>query len=609
MELGMPNPHALGVMIIIGIALFLFTREKIPLETTSLVVLVAITVGFQLFPYEQGGKVIKPSDFFLGFGHKALIAVSMLMIVGQGLIRTGALEPIGRILAKVWRRAPIFSLLLTMLIAAVLSAFINNTPIVVLLLPLLIGVAIRNGRSPSGMLLPMGLASIIGGMATTIGTSTNLLVVGVAEDMGMDAFGMFDFLGPASIGAVFAIAYLWLIAPKLIPERQPPLTKGVSRLYTAQIELADDSPALGETLADAIERAGGNLRVERIQRGPGVFVTPLPDVVLAAGDRITTTDTQDNLREYSRLLGGALYSGDTRVDDEHPLTAGGQQIAEVAITPASRLIGTEIRMARLRSRYGLRMLAFHRFEVAREPRSPGLDTTELRAGDVLLVQSTPENLAQLKESTEFLILDGSVNLPKTRKAPVAALTLITVVALAAFDILPIEISATLGALFLILSRCLTWKEAISALSVQVVLIIVASLAMGDALMQTNGADWLALAFLKVTFGAPSWVVLASLMLLMAAMTNVVSNNAAAVIGTPIAIGIAQRLGMPLEPFVLAVLFGANLSFATPMAYKTNILVMNAGGYKFGDFVRVGLPLTFLLWIVLSATLVLAYGLY
>ena len=362
MELGMPNPHALGVMIIIGIALFLFTREKIPLETTSLVVLVAITVGFQLFPYEQGGKVIKPSDFFLGFGHKALIAVSMLMIVGQGLIRTGALEPIGRILAKVWRRAPIFSLLLTMLIAAVLSAFINNTPIVVLLLPLLIGVAIRNGRSPSGMLLPMGLASIIGGMATTIGTSTNLLVVGVAEDMGMDAFGMFDFLGPASIGAVFAIAYLWLIAPKLIPERQPPLTKGVSRLYTAQIELADDSPALGETLADAIERAGGNLRVERIQRGPGVFVTPLPDVVLAAGDRITTTDTQDNLREYSRLLGGALYSGDTRVDDEHPLTAGGQQIAEVAITPASRLIGTEIRMARLRSRYGLRMLAFHRFE-------------------------------------------------------------------------------------------------------------------------------------------------------------------------------------------------------------------------------------------------------
>ena len=609
MELGMPNPHALGVMIIIGIALFLFTREKIPLETTSLVVLVAIAVGFQLFPYEQGGKVIKPSDFFLGFGHKALIAVSMLMIVGQGLIRTGALEPIGRILAKVWRRAPIFSLLLTMLIAAVLSAFINNTPIVVLLLPLLIGVAIRNGRSPSGMLLPMGLASIIGGMATTIGTSTNLLVVGVAEDMGMDAFGMFDFLGPASIGAVFAIAYLWLIAPKLIPERQPPLTKGVSRLYTAQIELADDSPALGETLADAIERAGGNLRVERIQRGPGVFVTPLPDVVLAAGDRITTTDTQDNLREYSRLLGGALYSGDTRVDDEHPLTAGGQQIAEVAITPASRLIGTEIRMARLRSRYGLRMLAFHRFEEAREPRSPGLDTTELRAGDVLLVQSTPENLAQLKESTEFLILDGSVNLPKTRKAPVAALTLITVVALAAFDILPIEISATLGALFLILSRCLTWKEAISALSVQVVLIIVASLAMGDALMQTNGADWLALAFLKVTFGAPSWVVLASLMLLMAAMTNVVSNNAAAVIGTPIAIGIAQRLGMPLEPFVLAVLFGANLSFATPMAYKTNILVMNAGGYKFGDFVRVGLPLTFLLWIVLSATLVLAYGLY
>jgi len=284
------------------------------------------------------------------------------------------------------------------------------------------------------------------------------------------------------------------------------------------------------------------------------------------------------------------------------------QIAEVAITPASRLNGTRIGNAQLFSRYGLRLLAFARFEGMEGRESPGLDEVRLRNGDVLLIQSSPENLSALKESADFLVLDGSISLPRTRKAPIALLTIIAVVALAAFRIMPIEISALLGSLTLIVTGCLNWKEAMNALSTQVILIIVASLAMGSALLQTGGADYLANAFVSITFGAPAPAVMMGLMLMMGILTNVVSNNAAAVIGTPIAIGIAQRLGLPLEPFVLAVLFGANLSFVTPMAYQTNILIMNAGGYKFGDFVRVGLPLAIMLWLVLSAVLIWAYGL-
>jgi di/tricarboxylate transporter len=295
------------------------------------------------------------------------------------------------------------------------------------------------------------------------------------------------------------------------------------------------------------------------------------------------------------------------VDASHPLSHEGQQIAEVAVTPASRLIGTLIGDARLRSRYGLRLLALNRYESSREDRTTGLDETELRSGDVLLVQSTQENLDKLKQTAEFLVLDGGVKLHNTRKAPLASLILVAVVALAASNIMPIEISALLGSLVLIVTGCLTWREAMNALSAKVILIIVASLAMGAALLKTGGADIIANAFVSITFGAPPSIVLAGLMLMMGLLTNVVSNNAAAVIGTPIAIGIAQRLGMPLEPFVLAVLFGANLSFATPMAYQTNLLIMNAGGYKFGDFVRVGLPLAILLWILLSVVLVLAYG--
>ncbi len=607
LELALPNTHALAVMILIIGALVLFTRETIPLQTTSLVVLVAITVGFTLFPFETDGKVLQASDFFLGFGNKALVAVCGLMLVGQGLIRTGALEPVGRFLARLWRRAPAVSLLFTILITAVLSAFINNTPIVVLMLPILIGVAMRTGASPSGTLIPMGFASIMGGMATTIGTSTNLLVVNVATDMGMDAFSMFDFLGPAVIAGFAGVIYLWLVAPRLIPERQPPMGGKVSRVYTAQIRLDKGSAVVGKTLAEAILRAGEGIRVETVQRGQGVFINPLPDVVLKDGDRIATSDTQSNLREFARILGGTLFSGEHAVDAEHPFSHEGLQIAEVVITPASRLSGVRIGDARLRSRYGLRLLAFNRFEGSQERKSPGLDEVQLRSGDVLLVQSTPENLTELKETADFLVLDGSIQLPSTRKAPIALATILGVVLLAALNIMPIEVSAILGFLVLMVTGCLNWKDAMNALSSQVILIIVSSLAMGAALLKTGGADYLAKLFVYITFGAPPSVVLGGLMLMMGILTNIVSNNAAAVIGTPIAIGIAQRLGMPLEPFVLAVLFGANLSFVTPMAYQTNILLMNAGGYKFSDFVRVGLPLAIGLWIILTLVLVWAYG--
>ena len=243
-----------------------------------------------------------------------------------------------------------------------------------------------------------------------------------------------------------------------------------------------------------------------------------------------------------------------------------------------------------------------------ERESPGIDETRLRTGDVLLVQSTLENLGELQQSPDFLILDGSIKLPRARKAPVALAVITGVVGLAAAKVMPIEISALLGCLVLILTGCLNWKDAINALSTQVILIIVSSLALGLALLKTGGADFLANMFVYITFGAPPSVVLASLMMMMGVLTNVVSNNAAAVIGTPIAIGIAQRLGLPLEPFVLAVLFGANLSFATPMAYQTNVLIMNSGGYKFGDFVRVGVPLTIITWLVLSGVLIWAYSL-
>ncbi len=605
-----PGPHTIAVLLLTLVALVLFTIEKIPLQTSSLFVLCALILGFEIFPYQlPDGNYFSTRVFFAGFGNQALIAVSALMVAGQALVRTGAMEPIGRLLAKLWRSSPKLSLLLTLIAGAVLSAFVNNTPIVVLLLPILVNVSLRTGQSPSGTLLPMGMATLLGGMATTIGTSTNLLVVKVAEDLGVPEFGMFDFVLPVAITSVVAILYLWLIAPMILPERSPPLQDTSPREFTAEIEIEEGGFADGATLAEIREKAGNDINIERIIRSGKLSMATLPDVKVMAGDRLVIKDTSENLRDYQLELGGQLFTGNTEVDEEHPLKDGDQRIAELVVIAGSTLDRVRIEDARLKSKYGLTLLAVHSHGKETHARSKGIKEVLLRAGDVLLVQGTHEAIREVKASGSLLVLDGGEELPHTKKAPLALVVMGMIVGLAAFGILPIVVSSVVGCLVLIVTGCLRWKDATTALSAQVIFIIVASLALGVALIQTGGADYLASLFVTSTAGFSPGVVLAILIFSMAVMTNVVSNNAAAVIGTPIAVSIAQTLGMPVEPFVLGVLFGANMSYATPMAYQTNLLVMNAGGYKFSDFVRVGVPLVVINWLMLSAILTWVYKLY
>ncbi len=600
----LPNEHAVAILVLTGVALYLFTREKIPLESSSLFVLVALVVGFELFPYDTGTERLNPVDFFHGFGHEALVAVCSLMIAGHALVRTGALEPVARRLARFWKRSPKFALLATLVLGAFLSAFMNNTPIVVLMLPMLIGAALRNNTSTSGVLLPMGLATLVGGMSTTIGTSTNLLVVAVAADMGMERFGMFDFLPPVLIAGGAAILYLWLVAPRMIPERKPPMVDASTRVFEAQLAIPEDNDLVGQRLAEVFKKTANQMQIQRILRGSSLVISPLPDVTVKAGDKLLVSDTVEKLREFKALLNAELIAEGAEME----AGGGSQQLAEVAVIGGSRLHGLKLGEARLKQQYSLQVLALHHAGGVMGFRSPGLHQRKLRASDVLLVQGKSQDISALKRGGELLVLDSTTDMPHTRKAPLALVTMVSVVCLAAFGLLPIHISALLGCFVLIITGCLSWRDATQALSAQVILIIVASLALGAALMRTHGADYLAQVFLVSTMGMSPSMVLALLMLLMAVLTNVVSNNAAAVIGTPIAISIATELGLPLEPFVLAVLFGANLSFVTPMAYKTNLLVMNAGGYKFGDFVRVGTPLTLMIWVLLSLVLSFAYQL-
>jgi len=607
----LPNYHALAVLILTVVALWAFRREDFRLETTCLAVLLLIIAGFELFPFEMGtGQQLDAKTFFYGFGHEALVAVCALMIAGRGLVRTGALEPVGRMLANIWRASPQLSMLITLILAAVLSAFMNNTPIVVLMLPILISMSMRNKTSPSKLLMPMGFATLVGGMATTIGTSTNLLVVSVAAEQGLRRIGMFDFVVPAMVAGVVAIIYLWLVAPRLLPERQAILKNQAPRLFTAHLTILEDGWAVGKTLADCIERTNGMLKAERIQRigsHSDVRIMPMPDVVLKVGDRIRVSDTAENLKEYENLLGAQLFVGKHQVDEEHPLTADDQQLVEIVVVPGSPLAGSTLKDVRFIDQYQMVAVALHR-EGKEIDLYKKLGNVTLHVGDILLVQGSREKIAEIKRKGDLMVLDASTDLPHTKKAPYALAIMAGIIALAAFGILPIAIAAMVGVLAMLLTRCLDWQDASRALNTQVILIVVASLALGEALMKTGGADYMAQVFLWTTSGLHPTLILSALMLLLAILTNIVSNNAAAVIGTPIAISVANQLALPPEPFVIAVLFGANFSYATPMAYKTNLLVMNAGGYQFGDFVRIGVPLAVIMWLTLSVFIPYYYDL-
>jgi di/tricarboxylate transporter len=591
--------------------LFLFTRDNIPLESSSLAILIILTAGFSLFPYTNDGVVTGPIDFFAGFGNEALIAICALMMVGKALETTGALQPLATVVGRAWSTRPVLALVTTLVAGAILSAFMNNTPIVVLLMPILVGASLRSKFPVSGVMMPMGLATIVGGMSTTIGTSTNLLVVGISHDMGMHEFSMFEWVLPVAIVGGVGLVFLWLVAPRMLPDRTPPMADTTPRIFSAQLHVKEGEFADGKSLSEVLAKADGNLRIDKIQRTESLFLAKLPSVIIQPGDRLFVKDTPENLKHYESLLGTTLFNlsdNENPVDDDTPLKAEGQQLAEVVITRGSPLHLRSLAAARFTNSYGLLPLALHRARAPSSQVTGDLNLIRLRAGDVLLVQGTREAIAQLKDSGNMLVLDGTTDLPQTHHAKRALTIMAGVVLFAATGLMPISVSAFVGLGLMLATKCLNWRDAASALSIPVVMIIVTALALGKALLDTGMAGYIAQGFVAVAADLPPPMILSAFMLLMTIMTNIVSNNAAAAIGTPIAISIASELGVSSEPFILAVLFGANMSFATPYGYQTNLLVMTAGGYKFGDFLRVGIPLTIIMWIGFSLVLPMLYQL-
>ncbi len=416
---------------------------------------------------------------------------------------------------------------------------------------------------------------------------------------------MFDFFLPAAIAGGVALIYLWLIAPMILRKIDIDLTDSSHRRFQARLIINEDSPALGKSLAEARELAGKKISFARIRRGDN-YLLPLPTVVLQEGDQIRVVDTVQKIREAAEILKATLFSGDLLVEDDTPFVADDQIVAEIAIVNGSGIAGLNLAYARFLDQYQLLVLGLHRVGKEDWKDHEEIKSITLEPGDVLLVQGDRDNIRKLKMSREFLVLDASEEVPGTRKAPIALATMFGVVVISAFAIMPIAISALVGVFILLVTRSLKIRAAIRAINSKVFFVVVASLAIGQSLEVTGSSEYLAQVFLYFFRDSSPAFIMSALMLMMGIMTNIVSNNAAAVIGTPIAIGIAQQLGAPPEVFVLAVLFGANLSFATPMAYNTNLLVMSAGNYSFNDFVKVGVPLSILMWISYSIILTAMY---
>jgi di/tricarboxylate transporter len=595
--------HAVAVLVGMVAVFVVMARDRLPITVISLCIIGALAVGFQLFPYEG----LAPTDFFLGFGHEALVAICSLMVLGRGLVATGALEPLARMLASIWKLSSMLAMLAVLLTCILLSGVLNDTPIVVLMTPVLLSLAARTSSSPGPLLMPMHFAVLIGGTATAIGTSTNLLVVSLAASLGAANFGIFDFTPLVMMAAVPALFYLLLVAPRLL-KRVDQVPEPAARLFDSVIRVLPKAYADDRTVSALRARCPGVV-LRAIHNAADQTIARLATAKIHAGYRLHVSGSPGALKEAERLLGSPLS-----MDRHHELGAPTEPVGpdedlhlvQLIVSGDSGFIGTRLGDLRLSQQYGLQLLGVHRSQDGQT--DSDVRNWTVHAGDVLLMQGSSDDIELAKADTEVLALDGTISVPRARKAPLAIGIMAAVVGAAATGLMPIAVAALVGAVMMLLTRCVLPRNLGRAMSAEVILLIPASLAMGKALTVTGGAEWMAGVFLDVAGELPIRFVLAAIIALMSVMTNFISNNAAAVIGTPIAVAVAQDLGVSPEPFALAVLFGCNLCFATPFGYQTNLIVMSAAGYRFADFLRVGLPLTVLMIIAYAWILPAWYGL-
>jgi len=600
-----PMIHMWVTFGIIAIAIGFYVTEKLSLELTSLGVIGTLLIFFYFFPSSvTGAEVLSGRELLEGFADPALIAILSLLVIGQGLVQSGALDEVAHYFITHGLKRPRIIVYAVLTLVMLLSAVMNNTPVVVMFIPILNALAARLGKTVSHVMIPLSFAAILGGSLTLIGSSTNLLVSGVLEGATGEGLGFFEITPPAMAMAGVGLLYLFFIAPRLLKDRASLAGTYIlesGKQFLVQVRVTKGSFLDGMTSVAGMFPDLKDMTIRLIQRREDQFLPPFDDLKLKPGDRLVIAATRqvltDVLKKAPGLLSGIIeeHPGE---DADLPETKKGQVLAEVMVAPASRMNGLSLQQASFHGATNCIVLGIQRR--SRMLRS-NLHRTRLEPGDVLLVMGKRDDVMALRANKDVVLLEYSTkDLPLAHHSRHAILVFGAVVGLAATGILPIAIAGLLGAAFMIGLGCLNIRQAGRAIDRKIVLLIGAAIAMGSALFETGGAEFISNQVVALTMGQGPLVILSVFFLLVALFTNILGHTAVAVLFTPIAVSIANTIGVDPKIFVVSVVLAANCAFATPIGYQTNLLVMAPGHYKFSDFTKVGTILIVLLWITFTA---------
>lgn len=580
------------VSLILVVTLYLLITQRIPVDVTAIGIIVVLMVT----------RILSPLHAVLGFANPAVITVAAMLMVSQGMIRTGAVGFIGQKVIEYSKGSPRLSLIVTLLIVAVASAFINNTPVVVLFIPIILNLSCEYNLSPSKFLIPVSYASILAGTCTLIGTSTNIIISDLSVMHGYGGIGIFE-LSPLGIPiAVIGLAFLYFCSPILMPGHTTPTCEMEDRedkRYLAELSVPPNSPLVGQDSGPFLAKRFPTLVLFEIVRGLRIIPLSNDSLPVASHDLMLVKGSASDLIAILNDTVAELPHADEYLNfsasDQNTL------IVELIIPPQSSLIGERLLDTHLQGDPNAHIIAIKRRSLHYSAQK--IRSVRLMVGDIVLVRCSIDKLQQIRAGADFIIIeDVHHEIIHKRKARWAILIFTGLIAAASSGLADIMVCALAGVLLMVLTGCLNLRDAYRAIRGDVLLLIVGTIALGAAMEKTGATQLYAEWFLSPFKNTSPGVVLAGIILLTSISTQILSNNATAVLILPISIATALALDVNPKPFIVAVCFGASACFASPIGYQTNLLVYGPGNYRFSDYLKLGIPLNILV-IVMGSLLI------